>query len=108
MEIRIAVGVAEIDGGSRMQEISEEDVRRELFRGDGRTAIETAEVGLQIEQLGIRERGVVVHDEPQRKLLRELVVQPRAHQMVIEDVLPGRDGDRRGAIARGERGDARA
>src|SRR5437667_12496325 len=93
VEIRIAVSIAEIDRGSRMQEIGEENVRRKLFRGDGRPAIETAEVGLQIEELGIRERGVVGHEERTEKLLRELVVQLRAHQMIVEDVLPGRDGD---------------
>src|SRR5260370_251382 len=73
-----------------------------MFGGSERPAMPAAEDGLQITEVGICGGGVVVQDQAQRKFLGELIIQLRAHQMVVENILPGFETRRRAAIAGAE------
>src|SRR6266478_1553416 len=87
-EVAVTVVVSDIDGGARMQQIGEKHIGGESFGRRNGSAVEAAEVGLQIEEIRIGNRGVVIQDQPQRQFLGELIIQLGAVQIVVEDALP--------------------
>src|SRR5437588_7751630 len=48
-------------------------------------SVVAAEVGLQVQQVRVADRGVVIQDQPQRQFLRELVIQLSPIQVVVEN-----------------------
>lgn len=89
-EIIVAVGVADVEPCAWVQQISEQQICGEAL-GAG-----------EHHQLGVREHGVVVEDEPEREFAVELVVELGPEEVVVEDAGPGGESHRRGALPRGQ------
>src|SRR5712692_9917504 len=89
-EVAVTIVIAKIHGRSGMQQICQKHIGRKLLSGRDGPSVETAEVGLQIQQAGVGDCCVVVQNQPQRQFFRELVIQLRAIQVIIENALPGR------------------
>ena len=54
---------------------------------------------MQIEELRIGKRGVVVQNEPQGQLFRKLIIHLGAIQVIVKDIVARRKGRRHGAFA---------
>src|SRR6266436_7832379 len=87
-----------------MEQVRQKYVRRELLRRRKRPVhvIRAAKAPLQIKQLCVGNRRVVIQDQPQGKFLRELIIEFRAVQVVVEDAVPRRKRRWHRAITRSQ------
>src|SRR5579871_1230946 len=77
-QIAEAVVIADVERCPRMDQVRQQKVRNKILRRCNRATVKASQVPLQVEQLGVRKRRVVVQNHPQRQLPRKLIVHFRA------------------------------